>query len=97
MSETEQEVIDDGAAVSAFLSSETGQRLKDETGKLIYNQWRTAKTTGERELAWAKSEAFNTMFAIMESTAEKGQNAEAQRTRRTKLAEQQAAVYGTKK
>lgn len=94
---TEQELIDDGAAVSAFLSSEAGQRIKDETGKIIYNQWRTAKTTAERELAWAKSEAFNTLFAVMENTATKGVNAEAQRTRRLKLEQQQEALYPKKK
>jgi len=94
---TEQELIDDGIATAAFLSSETGQRIKEDTGKLIYNEWRIAKTSAERELAWAKSEAFNTLFAVMENTAVKGQNAEAIRTRRTKVAEQHEAVYGKRK
>ena len=94
---TEDEIIADGLVVSQFLASETGQRLKEETGKIIYNEWRVAKTTAERELMWAKSEAYNAIFAVMEQTAEKGVNAEAQRTRRKKIEEQEAVMYGKKK
>lgn len=94
---TEQELIDDGAAVSAFLASDAGQRIREETGKIIYNKWRLSKTTAERELAYAESEAFNTLFAVMENTATKGVNAEAQRTRRLKLEAQQEALYPKKK
>jgi len=94
---TEDEIIADGLVVSQFLASETGQRLKEETGKIIYNEWRVAKTVLEREAAHAKSEAFNTLFAVMENTLAKGVNAEAQRTRRKKIEEQEAVMYGKKK
>ena len=90
MTPDEQQLIDDGLAVRQFLESDAGKRVKEQTGKFIYNQWRVAKTTVERELMWAKSEAFNTLFDMLDSTAEKGDNAQMQRTRRLKVEAQKS-------
>lgn len=86
--DNEQQLIDDGIAARLFLESDAGKRIKERMGRTTYNEWRLAKTTQEREAAWARSEAFNKLFDEMESTKEKGENAQAIRTRREKVAAQ---------
>ena len=88
MTDNEQQLIDDGLAARLFLESEAGQRIKERMGRTTYNEWRLAKTTPEREQAWARSEAFNRLFEEMEATKDRGENAQAQRTRREKVAAQ---------
>ena len=90
MTDTEQQLIDDGIAARLFLESEAGQRIKERMGRTTYNEWRLAKTTNEREQAWARSEAFNRLFDEMQTTSEKGENAKLQRERREKVAAQRS-------
>lgn len=79
---TEQELIDDGARVRAFVDDPAVKDAIRKVAERFFDEFKASRTPADREMAWAKSAALDALSGELLAVVQNGEIAVRQRQQR---------------